>query len=295
MARCARSRAPDRDALASAIPRGTRARATRGPRGRGPPESPQRVLQVARRDPVGRTVADLRRWPAPRPLCRGGHHQRATPGLGRDREGEDDDRPDPLVTRIGVQDRLVPGSTLAAKYEVARRYGFDALELSERPAFDEARVAIREEIPVTAIAGGYRGWLIDPNPKEVAAARADLAALLDLAGELGTGIVVVPIWGRTRHLPGIATGRTRDQDEELFLEGLRPLAERAERAGARIFLEPLNRYQNDLCVTIADAVRFRDALDSPSVLVVGDTFHMNIEEADILVDLRRARWDGLRG
>jgi len=192
------------------------------------------------------------------------------------------------VTRIGVQDRLVPGSTLAAKYEVARRYGFDALELSERPAFDEARVAIREEIPVTAIAGGYRGWLIDPNPKEVAAARADLAALLDLAGELGTGIVVVPIWGRTRHLPGIATGRTRDQDAELFLEGLRPLAERAERAGARIFLEPLNRYQNDLCVTIADAVRFRDALDSPSVLVVGDTFHMNIEEADMAASLADA-------
>ena len=98
----------------------------------------------------------------------------------------------------------------------------------------------------------------------------------------------MPIWGRTRHLPGIATGRTRDQDEELFLEGLRPLAERAERAGARIFLEPLNRYQNDLCVTIADAVRFRDALDSPSVLVVGDTFHMNIEEADMAASLADA-------
>ena len=28
-----------------------------------------------------------------------------------------------------------------------------------------------------------------------------------------------------------------------------------ERAGARIFIEPLNRYQNDVCVTIADALR----------------------------------------
>jgi sugar phosphate isomerase/epimerase len=192
------------------------------------------------------------------------------------------------VTRIGVQDRLVPGATLREKYDAVRRFGFDALELSERPAFDEARAAIREKIPVTAIAGGYRGWLIDPDPENVAAARADIDALLDLAGELGTGIVVVPIWGRTRNLPGIATGRTREEDEALFLEGLRPLADHAERAGARIFVEPLNRYQNDVCVTIADAMRLRDAIDSAAVFVVGDTFHMNIEEADIAASLAQA-------
>ena len=192
------------------------------------------------------------------------------------------------MTRIGVQDRLVPGATLSEKYEAARRFGFDALELSERPAFDQARAAIRARIPVTAIAGGYRGWLIDPDPENIAAARADIAELLDLAGELGTGIVVVPIWGRTRNLPGIATGRTRSEDEALFLEGLGPLAERAERSGARIFIEPLNRYQNDVCVTIADATRFRDAIDSPAVLVVGDTFHMNIEEADMAASLAEA-------
>ena len=192
------------------------------------------------------------------------------------------------MTRLGVQDRIVPGGSLREKYEAARRFGFDALELSEKPAFDEARAAIRERIPVTAIAGGYRGWLIDPDPELIGRAREDLAELLGLAGELGTGIVVVPIWGRTRNLPSIATGRTRDQDEALFLEGLRPLAEHAERAGARIFIEPLNRYQNDVCVSMADALRFRDALDSPAVFVVGDTFHMNIEEADMAASLADA-------
>jgi sugar phosphate isomerase/epimerase len=192
------------------------------------------------------------------------------------------------VTRLGIQDRLVPGATLRARYDAARRFGFDALELSERPAFDEARAAIREKIPVTAIAGGYRGWLIDPDDEKIASARRDIGTLIDLAGELGTGIVVVPIWGRTRNLPGIATGRTRDEDEALFLEGLRPLAEHAERSGARLFIEPLNRYQNDVCVTIADAMRFRDNLDSPAVFIVGDTFHMNIEEADMASSLAEA-------
>src|SRR5205814_637776 len=130
--------------------------------------------------------------------------------------------------------------------------------------------------------------VIDPDPQNTAAARADIDELLELAGELGTGIVVVPIWGRTRNLPGIATGRTPADDEALFLEGLRPLAVRAERTGARIFIEPLNRYQNDVCVTIADATRFRDAIDSPALLGVGDTFHMNIEEAAMAASLAAA-------
>jgi sugar phosphate isomerase/epimerase len=69
---------------------------------------------------------------------------------------------------------------------------------------------------------------------------------------------------------------------------LRPLAEHAERAGARIFVESLNRYQNDVCVTIADAIRLRDAIDSPALFVVGDTFHMNIEEADMPASLADA-------
>ena len=192
------------------------------------------------------------------------------------------------MTRLGVKDRMVPGATVREKYEAARIFGFDALELSGRPAFEDARAAIRERVPVTAIAGGYRGWLIDPNPDEIAVARADLAQLVDLAGELGTGIVVVPIWGRTRNLPGIATGRSREEDEALFLEGLGPFVTRAERTGARLVIEPLNRYQNDVCVTIADALRLSEALASPAVTVVGDTFHMNIEEADMGASLAAA-------
>ena len=41
-------------------------------------------------------------------------------------------------------------------------------------------------------------------------------------------------------------------------------------------------------MTIADAIRFRDAIDSPAVFVVGDTFHMNIEEADMAASLADA-------
>ena len=67
----------------------------------------------------------------------------------------------------------------------------------------------------------------------------------------------------------------------MFVEAMSVLAERAESTGARLFIEPINRYQNDVCVTIADALRLRERIGSPAVWVMGDLFHMNIEEADM--------------
>jgi sugar phosphate isomerase/epimerase len=189
--------------------------------------------------------------------------------------------------RLAIQDRLLPGASLHEKYDSARRYGFEAIELSQQP-FEDAEIALREHIPISAICGGYRGWLIDPDPENIRLARKDLARLVALAGELGTGCVVVPIWGRTRHLPNIGTGRARDADELIFVEGMRALASRAERAGARLYVEPINRYQNDLCVTVADALRLRARIGSAAVFVMGDVFHMNIEEADLGAALESA-------
>lgn len=189
--------------------------------------------------------------------------------------------------RLGLQDRFAPGASLREKWQRAQGYGFDALELSVEP-IAAARECIRDHIPVSAICGGYRGWLIDPDEERRRLAREDLAALVDLAGELGTGCVVVPIWGRTRNLPGIATGRTTAEDEELFVTAMAKLGALAERSGAKLYIEPLNRYQNDVCVTIADALRLRARIGSSAVFVMGDVFHMNIEEADLGASLLEA-------
>jgi sugar phosphate isomerase/epimerase len=189
--------------------------------------------------------------------------------------------------RLSIQDRLLPGVSLRERWDNARRYGFEAIELSQQP-FDDGEIALREHIPISAICGGYRGWLIDPDPENIRLARKDLVRLVGLAGELGTGCVVVPIWGRTRNLPNIGTGRSRDADELIFVEGMRALASRAERAGAKLYVEPINRYQNDVCVTIADALRLRERIGSAAVFVMGDLFHMNIEEADLGAALESA-------
>jgi len=194
--------------------------------------------------------------------------------------------------RLGLQDKFAPGASLAAKLANAQRFGFDALELSVDP-ITAAAEAVRSHVPVSAICGGYRGWLIDPDADSRRRAVEDLSQLADLAGELGCGCVVVPIWGRTRNLPNIGTGRTREEDERIFVDAMTRLAQRAERAGSRLFIEPLNRYQNDVCQTVAEALALRDRIGSDAVFVMGDVFHMNIEESDLGAPLRAAgKWLG---
>ncbi|HEV8544744.1 MAG TPA: sugar phosphate isomerase/epimerase family protein [Candidatus Limnocylindrales bacterium] len=184
------------------------------------------------------------------------------------------------MIRLSIQDRLLPGEDIAAKWEAAQRYGFDAIELQALPIEEAAGEAKAAGIPISAICAGYRGWLIDPDPQQVNLARRDIKRLLEVGAAVGAGCIVIPIYGRTRNLPGNGTGRSPAGDEALFLEGMRELASHAERVAGTLHLEAINRYENDVCVRVADSIRLRDAIGSPAVRVMGDVFHMNIEEDD---------------
>jgi sugar phosphate isomerase/epimerase len=185
------------------------------------------------------------------------------------------------VIRLSIQDRLLPGDDIAAKWKAAESYGFDAVELQGLDIPAAAGEAKAAGIPISAICAGYRGWLIDPDPEQVKVARSDIKRLLEVGAEIGAGCIVIPIYGRTRNVPGTGTGRSPDEDETLFLEGMRELATHAERVGGILHLEAINRYENDVCVRVADSIRFNDAIGSPAVRVMGDVFHMNIEEGDL--------------
>jgi sugar phosphate isomerase/epimerase len=144
-----------------------------------------------------------------------------------------------------------------------------------------AEEAVRDDLSVTAICSGHRGWLIDPDPELVRAARDDIRRLLELGAELEAPLILVPIYGRTRKFPAASTGRSPEEDEALWLDGLREATEHAERVGGQIVVEAINRYENSLSVTVADAARWAREMRSPAVRMMGDVFHMNIEEADI--------------
>ena len=184
--------------------------------------------------------------------------------------------------KLAVQSRLVLGDSLREKREAALRHGFDGIELSHFPMIDAAEEALRDNVPVSAMCSGHRGWFIDPDPAQVAACKEDVKRLLELGAELDAPLIVVPIYGRTANLPPHAgTGRSRQEDEALWLEGLHDVTEHADRVGGRLVVEAINRFENSVSVTLADAVRWAREAGSPRVRAMGDVFHMNIEEVDL--------------
>ena len=186
------------------------------------------------------------------------------------------------MIRLAIQSRLVPGDTLREKYDAARGYGFDGMELSGYPMIDLAREAVRDGVPVTAMCSGHRGWFIDPDPAQIAACLEDVKVLLELSAELQAPLIIVPIYGRTDRLPAhCGTGRRPEEDLALWLDGLHEVTRHAERVGGSLLIEAINRYENAVSVTVADAVGFARQMDSPAVRAMGDVFHMNLEEVDL--------------
>jgi len=181
--------------------------------------------------------------------------------------------------RLGIQSRLVPGSSLRERHATALRFGFDGVELSGPDMIALAEEAIRDDVPVSAICGGHRGWPIDPDPERVRESREDIDRLLELGARLDAPLILVPIYGRNRKFPGMDTGRSPEADEQMWLEGLRLATLRAEAVGGSILVEPINRYENSVTVTVADAMRWVAAMRSDRVRPMIDVFHANNEEA----------------
>ena len=126
----------------------------------------------------------------------------------------------------------------------------------------------------------------DPDRRQDAV--SNMASQLEVIAELGgVGAMTPASWGMfSRRLPPFTPPRSEAGDREVLLEGLTRLGETAARAGVAVLLEPLNRYEDHMVNTLAQAADLAAATGLSSVLVGADTYHMNIEEADPQASLR---------
>jgi sugar phosphate isomerase/epimerase len=122
------------------------------------------------------------------------------------------------------------------------------------------------------------------DPKDRARVTEHIDTVTELAHDLGAPIIVVG-GGGVRAVPATLDRAT---GEQRVIEVLGNSARCAERLGVAIGLEAINRYETNLGRTLADCKRFVQAIGSPAMKVVGDTFHMNIEEASMAEAIRDA-------
>ncbi|MGY3341353.1 MULTISPECIES: sugar phosphate isomerase/epimerase family protein [unclassified Bradyrhizobium] len=83
------------------------------------------------------------------------------------------------------------------------------------------------------------------------------------------------------------TASTRDQWNRSAAT-LAEAAERAKAAGVTLNLEIVNRFESNLLNTSAQGLAFIEDSGSDNIFLHLDTFHMNLEEADIGLAIRRA-------
>lgn len=108
---------------------------------------------------------------------------------------------------------------------------------------------------------------------------------IDCAAALGAKTVGGPLYGS----PLVFAGRAPtpvDESERLArkdrcVAGLRTVTGQARDAGVRLAVEPLNRFETDVCSTVAQGLELVTAVDDPAVGLMLDTFHMHMEEASL--------------
>jgi sugar phosphate isomerase/epimerase len=175
----------------------------------------------------------------------------------------------------------------------AAEVGFDAIELfppspdTVKP--DELRRLLDKHNLKLAAVGTGGGWVVHhlrltgPEPQERQRARTFVKSMIDFAGPLGAPVIIGSMQGRW------ADGTNRETALEYLSAGLNELGEHARQHNVPLIFEPLNRYETNLINTLADGVQLLMSLDTNNVKLLGDLFHMNIEEIDIATALRGAQ------
>ena len=80
---------------------------------------------------------------------------------------------------------------------------------------------------------------------------------------------------------------TPEKEWDWAVEGLKEVYDHAQKAGMRMALEPLNRFETYFVSRADQALALAEAV-GPDCGVCLDTFHLNVEEADMLASIRRA-------
>jgi sugar phosphate isomerase/epimerase len=196
--------------------------------------------------------------------------------------------------RLAVQEQLLPGTTLQAKWDAALAWGFDGIELrgagghAFRARLRELRAARRDGVVMPTVCVDMDHFIGDFDAERRADALANMADQLAVIGALGgVGAMTPAAWGMfSRRLPPFRPPRSAEDDRQVLLEALVRLGEVAAREGVLLLLEPLNRYEDHMVNTLAQAAELATATGLDSVRVGADTYHMNIEEAAPLTALR---------
>lgn len=150
-------------------------------------------------------------------------------------------------------------------------YSFDAA--AGRRVIDEYGIAINASLGLSDTTD-----ISSENPDAVASGEALLNRAVDVLAELGAGWLVGVVYGALKKHMAPASQRARENGMEV----VRRVADRAQAHGIKVGLEVVNRYETNIMNTAREAISYVDELGHSNAYIHLDTYHMNIEESDMM-------------
>lgn len=169
--------------------------------------------------------------------------------------------------------------------------GFDGAEvmIGDRNAAHYAAIGREldrcglERTAVAAVGAEHNPASPDRAVREAALAR--LVEITDKAREMGADRVVGPFHSAYKEF----TGRGPTEDELAWsAETLAAAAEHAVSVGAKLAIEPLNRFECYLLNTAGQGAEMVRRVGHPGLTMLYDTHHMHLEERDVGAAIRGA-------
>jgi len=131
---------------------------------------------------------------------------------------------------------------------------------------------------------------LGPSRKERETAIEGLKEKLKICAELGgVGVIVVPTF-REPKIPDLYPWcpDVKEIEKQILIEECKIVGKYADDIGAYVLLEPLNRYETHFINRLQQAIEICEAAGKEHVKIMGDLFHMSLEEADMPSSLEKA-------
>ena len=181
---------------------------------------------------------------------------------------------------ISSQINIIPGKDLAEKLAKMEKWGFDGVEFHGEIIGNEQKhlaAVANTKLRMSALCwGSHNGDIVSADKEKREAGIKDLKRALESAAEIkATGVIYVPAFNNE-------TTRTNQEIRKTLLDVMPEIGEHAVKVGNRVLLEPLNRKEAFFLRQLADGAAIVRDCNSPGIQMMGDFYHMAIEETSDL-------------
>lgn len=168
-------------------------------------------------------------------------------------------------------------------FPMFKQWGFGSVEIALEDALHIDAVAVKAALDDNDLVCGSICAALGPGrdlrgtEEEQQASLTYMKGVIDAMVILGCPVLVGPLYS--------SVGRAEPTSEEDYkkqwatvVANLKTLAAYAKERNVKLAIEPLNRYETDFINTCAQAVQLVNDVDNDAVVILLDTYHMNIEE-----------------